>query len=594
MVNLTGKYKFKTVASVESFVSLYIKIEFFMGGSKISHHEYASILTNGKITDFWLLQYGDIFYGSSYYFIGSLYPFRGDYSIDLSPEVKLTLIAVDGKNNIVYEREFPDYLQYSIHQSSRLSVWESIKTPDKFDDFPSIGFPGFPNYPGFCFALADFNAYVELNPDKTFSVYGIISPNSYLNLINNKSKTQGLHPSGRLYPSGYDAMDWGFYRTTGQPFGGLYYPIFSFKDNEPLVEIGEVSYTQNNNITGNSLVGHVIHYVGGGLWDGSWQKPYSVDIDESPSSRLPSTIGGDPFDPEGGFPGYAFSGGVGAGIYRSRYFPATFAHVYPNSQISTQKGFPSFDYLYVSGLVPGTTVASDYCIDINKSYPISYFWNGSAIIDESPYYNYSLTPPLYTPIIKDSKTGDMLLTKAKYPMNSTDELFLTFNGTELNTLNLQNAYYDKLRYRTQSLPGWYYSRKPSFFLYDSDIYTSDIVYDDSIDKLTIKFEKNVIAKLPEPLLGNIPETVFDEFLNKKSKNSFSKVANSTVLYSEFLNALFENYPDKNFIIPYKEHSTSFMIEYSKNIYSCLTCYSESTKTFWKYSNSVFNPDGIDW
>ena len=101
---MNGVYKFNTKAIIDKFISLYLKVEFYSGSDKLSADEFASALTMGYINSFSKLNWdADV-----------IPPTDPGFTLDLSLEVKVTLIAVNGKNRILYTREFPNFLQYSL------------------------------------------------------------------------------------------------------------------------------------------------------------------------------------------------------------------------------------------------------------------------------------------------------------------------------------------------------------------------------------------------------------------------------------------------------------------------------------------------
>lgn len=628
-MNIQGAYKFKTIAANDFFISLYIKVEFFIDGEQITHDQYAQNLSTGKASSFWELR-------GSLRQVGNIprdrYQFRGSYSIDLSPEVKVTLIAVDGKSNIVYQREFPNYHQYSIHQPSRLSIWDFIKTPNSIGGNPSKGLLDFPNYPGLQYALADFSAYLDLDANGNWVVYGIINPNSFLNLYTN-IYNENAFPSTTTQTY-YDYNDFGYYRSTGSSFGGLYYPVLSFKNHEPLIEVGEVSYTKDSQVFGNTLVGHTINYVGSGLWGNSWYYTYgNSEGDGNINYPYPVKRGGvitnPPDSPNSMFPGYNY-GGVGGTFPNppttpavSPIFPSTFAHVYPNSQFTNPVGFPYFPFYFAPG-EQRYTLNSDYYVDINITHPITYDIYPTAINPNQVggnYEKYTFSVPLYDPIIKDSKSGKLISQLSQHPASSPDSLtplnsYFVKVGEEIipfdiSTLPEEN--YDGVHQMTdtdigrnlsRALPGWFYHRKPSFFMYDENIYTSSIYYDTNKNEFDIIFEKNNSIIYEKKYYGlvyqvtGIPEileipSIINSYLNGKQLTKEDNKKNNKI-YQLFIDAIIENYPDGSFIIPYEENDSSFTtVKFSNHIFSGVNCYSVTSKTFWKYCNSVFNPEILD-
>lgn len=634
MLTIKGSYKFNTVASF--FISLYIKVEFFINDELVTHNQYAQVLSTGKALNFWDLR-GDL--RNNNYTPSNRYRFRGEYSIDLSPEVKVTILAVNN-DNIVYQRVFDNYHQYSIHHPNRISVWDNIKIPEGAGALPDQGLLDYPNYPGLQYALPDISAYVDFDSTGNLSIYGLINPNSFLNLYTNKM-SEYLYPNSAGY---YDYIDKNFYRTTGSSFGGLYFPVLSFKNHEPLIEIGEISYIKDNNCIGNSLIGHAINYVGGGLFTSSWHYTYGNSEGDGniayqePGNRIFN------FYSEGNyvntmFPGYNFGGGYG-GTFPispvppseyprvSPFFPSTFAHIYPQTQISNPVGFPYFLFNFPY-LQQSYTLSSNYYIDIDDIKPVTYNIYPNSIHPElvgSAYEKYEFSVPLYDPIIKDSKTGKLMCQLSQHPDTSPDSLtppnsYYLKVGNEIipfDTSTLPEQNYDGVNQMTdtdigrklgKALPGWFYHRKPSFFLYDDKIYTSKIYFDND-KKFSIEIEKNkpiirdiniirninyygseyfhdgtiIVLKIPSLLNSYLKDKDYTEFTEKTSNK----------LYTPFINAMIENYPDGDFIIPFEEDDYSFSgIKSSNEILSGSNCYSSSTKTFWKYCNSVFNPKELD-
>lgn len=488
-MKISGTYKFKTQAIQDNFISLYIKVEFYSGEDKISCDDFASIVSRGIITDFFRLSI----------------PVNGEVlNPNLITEVKVTLFASNGRGRIFYKREFPNYLQYSGISSDRLSIFSTAY------GYPRGSQGGFPRGNDYHFCLAELKAYIELNEDGLFSVYGVINPNSYLDVYTDRATD--LLP---LYKS---------YRYC-QAGGLVYYPILSFKDYEPLVQIGNESHAiWPENLEGSILLtGNLLgnfFYTGAGVWTSSW-------------------------------------GGIGLVGY-SPGFASSFSHKYPNTNIYPTTGFP---LIYRVGDW-SESASSNYYIDTDKSYSFTY--ENTSIIDNDSNYSY----PLYTPIIKDVKTGALLFSKfyadSSSPEILKDGILLPFDYT-VTSSEIFGSVFTLL-----PLGYYYWAVEPALFLCDDNIYTSKIVYDSKKNKWNIKAEKNVSNDY-----YNNQYSAIDPFLFNKTPQEY------TLEYSGL---------DPEF--------TESLIEYlgveNHEIFPRTRCYSSERKTLWKYCNSVFIPEFVDW
>jgi hypothetical protein len=311
-MKVNGAYKFRTKAIQDNFVSLYIKVE-FGGEDKISHNDFASIVSRGLVSDFFSLSQPSAD--------------RPELDPDFSTDVKVTLFASNGRGRVFYKREFPNYLQYSGISSDRLSVF-----------YTALGYRGRGNDYHYC--LAELKAYIEINEDGLYSVYGVINPNSFLDVFQTDITyiNPTLYHTRRGRNSNGLLLNYLFYNPR------LYYPILSFKDDEPLVEIGSLSY---------------------------------------------AVAPEDPEDPPTVYNGNSFIADffyVGAGVWTSSISEAaSFVHKYPNTSI-----FP-----FSSPPLPGQTMGWSYYTDMDVSY-------STTLSDGGHSY------PLYASIIKDSKTGVLL------------------------------------------------------------------------------------------------------------------------------------------------------------------------------------------
>lgn len=483
-MKINGTYKFKTQAIQDNFASLYIKVE-FGGESKISHNDFASIVSRGLISDFSSLSQSAEGQG--------LNP-------DLSTDVKVTLFASNGKGRVFYKREFPNYLQYSGISSDRRSVFSTAYGSARSNRYS--------------FCLAELKAYIEINENGLFSIYGVINPNSYLDVF-----TDNLDDGLPLYRS---------FRYSGiNSF--VYYPILSFKDYEPLVQIGNLSYgiLPKNifdpiPITGDTLVGSFF-YTGAGVWTSF---PRGID----------------------------FAGGVQTGSY-SLGFSSSFAHKYPNTNIYSTTGSP-LTYRFGEW---SESIGVNYYIDINESHSFTFQNN-------FPSNNNDYSYPIYTPIIKDAKTGSLLSSKfyeafSFSPEILKDGVLLPFDYTvRSNEIWGTNVLTLPLGYR-------YWTTEPTLFLYDDNIYTSKIVYNNEKNKWNITAEKNV-----SNYWYNNEYNAFDPFL-------VGKTAQESTLEHSGLDTEF----------------TESSIEYSGTQIGLRSMgYSSETKTLWKYCNSAFIPESVAW
>jgi hypothetical protein len=407
-MKVNGAYKFRTKAIQDNFVSLYIKVE-FGGENKISHDDFASIVSRGLVSDFFSLPQ---------YIEGE------ELNPDLSTDVKVTLFASNGKGRVFYKREFPNYLQYSGISSGRLSVFSTAYGRPRGTDWWGVHWGNDYHY-----CLAELKAYIEINEDGLYSVYGVINPNSSLDVFT------GLYELGEheFTESGgrYSWVNTLYYhtrrgRTRHNLFQidsqKLYYPILSFKDNEPLVEIGSLSHTvapENpayNPITvynGNSFIADFF-YVGAGVW--------TSPINEA----------------------------------------ASFVHKYPNTSI-----FP-----FSSPRLPGQTMGWSYYTDMDVSY--------STTLSDAGY-----SYPLYASIIKDSKTGVLLESRQSSSglvETLRDGILLPFDYSSYSnreSLGLGGAFY--------------WQRPVFFLYDDNIYSCKNAVYDSEKGKWNITIEKNVSA-----------------------------------------------------------------------------------------------------
>lgn len=487
-MKINGAYKFRTKAVVDPFISLYLKIEFFTGNQKISANEFVGLVTNGLITDFTALNVGGVLLESG---------------LNLSHEAVVTLIAVNGKGRVVYKREFPNYLQYSKYARGGTA-------------FVSDAF--------ICeYIFASFNAYVEMNSDKTFSIYGLISPGGHF---------YNSYP----YTTGFTI--YGYYRRVFHEESHYYMPAFSFKNYEPLVEIGEFTSVVGGligapvSLSGSSLIRDFI-YIGAGTWVSQW----SVTRDN--------------------------------GFY-SGYLASSCCHIYPETQVTSPSGFPLF-YKDNTNNTTEYTVSSTYFIDKDKQYPISFLF---------PQGQHN--SPIYLPIIKDSKTNELLFAGTD---NSTGTVVYTFKENTLLPFDYSINLQSDVGFNYDLLPcARAYWNKPIFFLFNNNLYTGDIFYNSIKNKIDICFYKNKRESIHSNLSIYNP---LDPFLVNKVPQKYEYEIESSGLYLDFVSAMLENYPDGVFTTPYLNNSTS-------RIQSEMSCYSANTKTIWKFCNAVFVPDTIEW
>lgn len=519
-MKLGGLYKFKTQAIINNYISLYVKLEFFSEGEQISRNAFASIISKGNITE--AMQLGS-YQGASNYTRG-----YDDYEneIDLSPEVKLTLIAVNGLGRVVYKREFPNYLQYSIHAPSRKAIFDNLVYNET-------------NYPEYSFVLAQFAALIDINPDNTFSIYGMISPNYHFNL--DLFASSGI--SSRIVPCVFPA----------------YFPVFSFKDYEDLVEIGEPTYTvfdsnqQQANLIGSTLI-EEIRYMGGGLW-------VSQSVDNNPTHAAN---------------GY--------------YINSSLTHVYPDTQTIPAAGFP---VPVLTPFTPAYSFSSSYYTGLNESYPISYTIGNYRPL---PQKYITVSNPQYVPVLRDSKTGScyssvgiqytdrsISISDANAAINEATRFFLKDgNVIEFDYSTIQRL--SPVAGTLGIVPAVEYFRNAAFFAFDNNLYTSEVTYDHTQKKYNILVEKNRVIKYYSEL-PNLYPFIYPMLINKQYQRHELK---DSKLYSEFISAIFENYPD-GFTVGYDGNGSR------KNlIIPGLVCYSESTKTQWQFCNLMFVPDNIKW
>lgn len=481
-MKVNGAYKFRTKAVADPFISLYLKIEFFTGNQKISADEFVGLVTNGLITDFATLNYGGVLLESG---------------LDLSHEAVVTLIAVNGKGRVVYKREFPNYLQYSKYaRGGTAFVSDAFITE---------------------YIFASFNAYIEMNSDKTFSIYGLISP--------------GGHFYNAYTDTGSFTL-YGYYRKVFHEEGHYYMPAFSFKNYEPLVEIGEFTSIVGGfapypvSLSGSSLI-RDFFYIGAG----TWVSPWNVTRDN--------------------------------GFY-SGHLASSCCHTYPETQITSPAGFPLF-YKDNTNNTTEYTVSSTYFIDEDKQYPISFLF-------PQGQHNF----PIYLPIIKDSKTNELLLAM-KNNSDSNETIYIFKENTLLPYDDSITLYDVGFNYGLLPCARTYWS-KPIFFLFDNNLYTGDIFYNPIKNKIDICFYKNKRGTdFYDPLYP---------FLVNKVPQKYEYETESSGLYLDFVSAMLENNPNGVFRRPYQGWTSQILSE--------ISCYSANTKTIWKFCNAVFVPDTIKW
>jgi hypothetical protein len=529
-MKINGVYKFDTKAIVDKFISLYLKVEFYNGSTKLSADEFASALTSGYITSFNRLN-GDV---------NVVYPTDPGFTLDLSLEVKVTLIAVNGKNRILYTREFPDFLQYS------------LLTPERRALFPN----NFNRGDYWHFSLALIKAYIEINPDNSFSVYGMISPNSNLGLCH-----RYIYPSYLITNSVANAGS--YRRLTRHFFNSVYFPVLSFKDYEPLTEVGSLSRTEpinfnqgdgGSSLVGSSLINH-FSYIGGGLWNSY----YGFNVFQT------SSIG-----------------------WRGGLYESSFAHVYPNTSISPPARTSAMTPSETSA---GFSLSRAYFIDVDNNYN-NYYSSANSTVNED---NNAIFTPLVRPLAKDSKNGDLYSCEL---FTNQPTLYHQYVKTFKNGIELAFDYLSKANAELRSgdslwYPGIEHTMKPVFFVYDENVYTCEIVYEQDKGKNNIELRKNVPYK--DPYNPNTYYNSIDPLLTEKTPQKF-KLENSE-LFKEFMDALLENYPSGYFPPPYAFTTyEDYMVRTNKErlIIPELYCYSASTKTMWKYCNSIFTPDEIEW
>ena len=531
-MKISGNYRFNTKAIVDNFISLYLKVEFYSGITKLSADEFASALTRGYINSFSKLN-GDI---------DVAYPTDPGFTLDLSLEVKVTLIAVNGKNRILYTREFPNFLQYSLLTPERRALF-----PEEYN---------FNRGDYWHFSLASIKAYVEINPDNSFSVYGMISPNSNLGLCHRYA-----YPSVLI--TGYIFNAGSYTRLTRHFLNSVYFPVLSFKDYEPLVEVGSLSRTEpihfnqgdgGSSLIGSSLINH-FSYIGGGLWSSY----YGFDVFQND--------------------------GIG---WRGGLYESSFAHIYPNTSISSPARTSAMTPAEISA---GFSLSRAYFIDVGNSWN-NYYSSANSTVNS---YGNQIFTPLIRPLAKDSKNGDLYSCElfTNQPTNYTKYVKTYKNGNEmvfdyLSKFNMELRSGDSLWY-----PGIEHTARPGFFVYNENVYTCEITFEPSECKNIIEFKKNVPHK--DPYNPNIYYNSIDPLLTEKTPQRFT--LKDSEIFKDFMDALLENYPSGYFPPPYAFTTyEEYMVRTNKErlIIPELYCYSASTKTMWKYCNSIFTPDEIEW
>jgi hypothetical protein len=208
-MKINGAYKFRTKATVNRFVSTYVKVEFYSGGDRITPDEYAEILTNGYVNEFkFLTGYYYVYWAEGANSGNLIYE-----SPNLSCNVVVTVIAADEKGNIIFSRSFDDLYQYTVFADGG------------FEELESNSIYAAPLFAG---TIPFVSAFPDIDQDNKLSIHGVILGGGYNGLIE------------RLYTNGERLLTQK--RTPDLKNHQFHYPSYIFKDEEPLTDICQKAF----------------------------------------------------------------------------------------------------------------------------------------------------------------------------------------------------------------------------------------------------------------------------------------------------------------------------------------------------------------
>lgn len=412
MINFNGAYKIKATAYKDVFRACFLKVKFYNGNTQLSRNEFAQQFTNGK-TDFYGVMFGDSGVES------------GDLNLNLRVEAEV--IVTNTKGIILYSRTFNNLLQYFVNEINPFAYL--------YEDFlwrrlvPSL------------------RVFVDANQFNDFSVYGILSPATSLQLTNDF-----FRPPAFKRIVGINA--WFLHR--------------SFKGTEPLLPIntrsqigvvGSGADAELKMLEGEEWFNDPLYYIGGGLW---------VNLISS------SDYGYDSVDSDS--------------YYRISYILSSVVHQYPTSLITAPVGLP---ITYPEDPLESRDLNYSYSIDIDKSF--------SQLQSES-FYTQNRTP-----LIKDCKTNALI-----YSEYTDESLKLWINNSLINEISYGSEVEHYNTYSFVSLGeilGYYPS---GYFLYDNnywDVFVSQKINNGIRHKnMTVTARKNKYYPL---LFGQNPQSEYE-------------------------------------------------------------------------------------
>jgi hypothetical protein len=423
-------------------------------------------------------------------------------SFNLSARVQAEILVSDNKGRFLFQRVINNLLDYSffnVVESVPLDLADNIRHRQLI--------------------LPDITPILDIENDG-FSVSVIIAPQgSYADYMYNGDYRRRIsYRNAKI--SGVDSGDSSSIITM--------FDIYSFKNNEPIETIpleselkrfGEINDPFGTRYTafarGSTLLTSQLYYKGGGLW--------ANDI------SLVSSL-------------------ITAAGYSTTYSDNSFIHKYPNTEILPNSGLPAYgtNTLPVGSEVLATT---NYNIDFGKSYSQTYDINHTAF--------YSLGQN-YHSVIKDSKTGDIIVLEEYFYSNSIRRPFVDPPVWRLLYNNTPVTEFFDYTY-TEDWGGYYLPEK---FTYDNSskigffLYNGDFVGMDGFQVREGKFEITIKRNQEYPLLFGDRETTEDSL--------------SVDLPEDFKKALEDS----------ESGDENVLLHQGKEVYS------ESTKSYWRFCNAV--------
>jgi hypothetical protein len=400
--------------------------------------------------------------------------------------------------------DFSVSVEVSIFISNTKGDVTLIRKIDNLLEYSLFHLPGnIPNYTHFL--IPDIKVVIDVNEDGGTDVYGLISPGgSFFSGVNRRESPRGV--AIPLDDSPSDSI-----RQTN---------IYSFKNSDSIIEIDTTSrlqsfegdgYTGTFGFTSGSIffsISGVASYLGYGLWANEIFTQNILFQDAS---------------------------------YTTGFSDCSFVHQYPDTVILPTSGLPANANVLGN---TGISLSASYNIDFGASYSTSY------LADPVLRGNQD-SVQLYSPTIKDSKTGNLIfveyhrpnvtqpsILEPKWKLHSGNraitDYFYNYDGSDYRPLDFDNL--NKF--------------KAGMFLYDDNLISLNC-------KQTRGGEMTVTVKGNQdfPLLTENRDT-FESTLNVK-------------LPKEFKEAIEENELGEQINIPQKKE-----------------VYSETTKNYWRFCNAV--------